>query len=367
MNKKVDDFIYKLFTSTEKEDLNYLFTGDFSDHVTDTILALAESSLSTMSVASKIKKRVYLILVEGIQNVSKHQESILENDHGFFIIQHRENDYHISTANLIDKNNIDYLVEHIEKINKLSTLELKTLYKEILKHGEMSNKGGAGLGLVDMARKSGSKLRYKFVPYNEEFSFFYMQTTLKNRQEGVEVEGISLDNIVDIHELVADQKISLLFNSLISQESLLYLLSIIETQIADATIFKKRVYNTMVEMLQNIIHHGVNPDGDETFIPGIFFVGENEEQYILYTGNYIVPENAKKLNENIDYVNSLDFEELENYFNRRLLDFEIDSSKEAGLGIIDIRLKSQSKINCKIKNINKDLTFFSVEVLINRN
>jgi hypothetical protein len=54
----------------------------------------------------------------------------------------------------------------------MSKEELKTYYKEVLSNGVMSEKGGGGLGMIDIARKSGSKLDYKFSVVDEKFSFF---------------------------------------------------------------------------------------------------------------------------------------------------------------------------------------------------
>ncbi len=48
----------------------------------------------------------------------------------------------------------------MEQINNLDKDGLKDLYKEIIKNTTISEKGGAGLGFVDMARKSGQPLEY---------------------------------------------------------------------------------------------------------------------------------------------------------------------------------------------------------------
>jgi hypothetical protein len=49
------------------------------------------------------------------------------------------------------------------------------MYKFILNHQRLSAKGGGGLGLVDIARKSGNKLEYQFDQYNDNY-FFYSLT-----------------------------------------------------------------------------------------------------------------------------------------------------------------------------------------------
>jgi len=50
--------------------------------------------------------------------------------------------------------------------------ELKTYYLEALGSSELSAKGGAGLGMIEMARKSGNRIEYSFDPVNERMSFF---------------------------------------------------------------------------------------------------------------------------------------------------------------------------------------------------
>lgn len=49
---------------------------------------------------------------------------------------------------------------------------LKELYKLIIKTADISQKGGAGFGLVDIARKSGTKLEYDFEKVNDFYSFY---------------------------------------------------------------------------------------------------------------------------------------------------------------------------------------------------
>ena len=60
----------------------------------------------------------------------------------------------------------------IDYINSLNRDELKAYYKEILNNGELSEKGGGGLGLIDIAKKSRNKLQYSFREIDEDYSFF---------------------------------------------------------------------------------------------------------------------------------------------------------------------------------------------------
>jgi len=80
--------------------------------------------------------------------------------------------YKVTTGNFVSSKRIKFLKEKIDKINSMTQDELKDMYKFILNHQRLSVKGGGGLGLVDIARKSGYKLDYSFFYYNDSYSFF---------------------------------------------------------------------------------------------------------------------------------------------------------------------------------------------------
>ncbi|MFN8208872.1 MAG: DUF6272 family protein [Bacteroidales bacterium] len=47
-----------------------------------------------------------------------------------------------------------------------------------MKEGRLSEKGGAGLGFIDIARKTGRKLSYEFLRMDEKTSFFLMTSSI---------------------------------------------------------------------------------------------------------------------------------------------------------------------------------------------
>jgi hypothetical protein len=63
-------------------------------------------------------------------------------------------------------------------VNQCNKEELKNLYQGILSDGELSEKGTAGLGMIDIARKSGQKLGYDFHPVNEKYSFYSLEAKI---------------------------------------------------------------------------------------------------------------------------------------------------------------------------------------------
>jgi hypothetical protein len=67
----------------------------------------------------------------------------------------------------------------LEEINAMTADEVKELYKSVLADGKLSEKGGGGLGMIDIARKSGEKLDYGFIPFGPNTSFFSLNVKVK--------------------------------------------------------------------------------------------------------------------------------------------------------------------------------------------
>jgi 5'-deoxynucleotidase YfbR-like HD superfamily hydrolase len=136
-----------------------------------------ESKMEKLNEPSKIKKKVYNILVEALQNLYHHlDKQSNEPTKGYntviFMVGKEGDDYSVFTGNYIKNENADKLKEKLDKINSLDKDELKAYYKEVLNNGKMSEKGGGGLGMIDIARKSGQKLDYDFQTVDKDHSFY---------------------------------------------------------------------------------------------------------------------------------------------------------------------------------------------------
>ena len=121
-------------------------------------------------------------MVESLQNLYHHIEEThegieeeLDPKFGVLVIAREDGEYKVITGNFVNSSKIKYLKEKIDKINSLNKDELKDMYKFILNHQKLSAKGGGGLGLVDIARKTGSKLVYSFFNYNDNYYFFNLE------------------------------------------------------------------------------------------------------------------------------------------------------------------------------------------------
>lgn len=155
------------------------YQGIITSEVINTILEQVENKLNNIDEDNKLRKRLYNVLVEALQNLYHHVEDLpdgvyedLKNKFGSIIINKIENGYKISSGNFISSNRIKMVKDKLDKINSLTQDELKDMYKFILNHQKLTAKGGGGLGLVDIARKTGHKFDYSFHNVNNEYYFF---------------------------------------------------------------------------------------------------------------------------------------------------------------------------------------------------
>jgi hypothetical protein len=151
--------------------------SDIINHALDTV----EDKMVEVNEHSRLRKKVYNVLVESLQNLYHHVDRVPEGfedqsseRYGLLMVKKLDVGYKIITGNFVHVANIEKLEEKIKRINRSSHEEIKELYKFILNHQRISEKGGGGLGLVDIARKTGHRLEYKFDQYNDNYSFFYL-------------------------------------------------------------------------------------------------------------------------------------------------------------------------------------------------
>ncbi len=372
------ELAYKLFKRVNNNDFEYVYRGNFTQNITKSILDLAQINLRTGIAKSSIQKRVYFIMMEGMQNITRHQGLIGDKEiemPGIFAIQKRGSNYYVTTGNLIKKENVVGLKSKLEQLNLLEPAQLKLLHKEILVSGHISNRGGAGLGLIEMARKSGRKLNFDFNEIDDNYSYFYFQTEILSNNDKKdfsvypfpELDKNSVIDIKNLHNTLNSDDILANFNGNFNQKNILSLLSIIKSQI-NKTSTSKKLYNIMVEMLQNISKHAdVIDDIPSEGKSGVFFLCRKTNQFMLTTGNYIKNNKIEILKEKIDNVNSKNTKQMSDYYNYILLKSGESDSKKTGLGFLDIRMKSDNKLIYSFRNINDNFSFYALQTSISLN
>lgn len=170
--------IFDFYDRMERNNIMLSFKGNITSELLTSILVIIENKLENLDESPKIKKKVYNVLVECLQNLYHHMDEMPvksaedTNRSAIFMIGKEGDDYKIITGNYMFTEHVDNLRSRLDKVNSLTPEELKEYYKEVLNNGVMSSKGGGGLGMIDIARKSGQKLDYEFLKIDDKYTFF---------------------------------------------------------------------------------------------------------------------------------------------------------------------------------------------------
>jgi hypothetical protein len=159
----------------EKNNIVLIYEGDFSQDFTKSMLTFMERKFISEEVEDTVRRKIFNVMVEILQNLSKHkyQDKVTgQLSSSSFLIGSDNNNYFIISGNPIVNDHIPSLEEKLQHINSLDKEGLKKVYKEVRLKGRFSEVSGAGIGLIDMARKSGNKLGYEFNPIDDRISFF---------------------------------------------------------------------------------------------------------------------------------------------------------------------------------------------------
>ncbi|MFO8001448.1 MAG: SiaB family protein kinase [Marinilabilia sp.] len=188
MNKEIEshrflEFAYQLYKTMQTNEINLVYEGEVTQEITKTFTSLTEKNMAKTEESNQVQRKVFNVMVECLQNISKHGDTLTEGENqerrGIVMVSRGDESYKIITGNVIRNARIPNLKESLEHINSLDKAGLSTLYKQQIRETTLSEKGGAGLGLIDIAKKTGSKLSYQFKELNEEVSFFILTSTIK--------------------------------------------------------------------------------------------------------------------------------------------------------------------------------------------
>ena len=133
----------------------------------------------SLGIQIGVYKKLLSVVVESLENIDKYQknfsaeEYLLEHYSPMFLIEKSEEGYSIITGNPIKNQDIENLEKQINHLNSIPLEEIKKLYKTTVSDGHFNPNGGAGLGLIEIA-KSGNKFNYEFNRINNDFSYYLL-------------------------------------------------------------------------------------------------------------------------------------------------------------------------------------------------
>ncbi len=154
--------------------------GDLAQESISSLEGQVESSIIESAIAKGPLRKIFFISVETLQNMLIHGHKNLDGQQrSFFILTKDNTKVDMISANLISNKAVPILEKQIETINDFEDpAALKQYYMDHLENNQLSEKGGAGLGFITIAMKSGNKLKVSFERIDENYSLFLLNSAV---------------------------------------------------------------------------------------------------------------------------------------------------------------------------------------------
>ncbi|HYW94923.1 MAG TPA: SiaB family protein kinase [Bacteroidales bacterium] len=155
------------------------YMGEISQEIILALLNMTEKKLDASHEDIGIKSKIFNVMVECLQNITYHNERNKYSRSSMFVISRNAGGYVIYSGNALQKLKAHELQEKLQRINDMTAPERKDFYLHWLQNRRIKGNPGAGLGLIDIARKTGSDLEFNFEEIDGEYVYFALKTVVK--------------------------------------------------------------------------------------------------------------------------------------------------------------------------------------------
>ncbi len=354
------DLLFNFFHRLQGDFLSFIYQADFNPELNNRIIELG--NLAPGATSQVIEDNLSYVVDECLRNVINHTGrpeiiNTTNNRPSMFMLRKMSQHCFIGSTNLVEREKTDQLEGQLRKLNQLSQRELGHLYTRMSAQFETTG-SGSGLGLLEMARRSGQKFRYLFEFVNFYYSLFHFQVKLNLNTRSKAQIKLPIEEMSELYDTMRRWNILAVYKGRFSQSSIVPLLKMMERNLSDLEIaqaVQKKLLYVLIELLQNVNRHGrvmqENPEG-------ILLVAKDGNRFLVKVGNLLEGKQVEPLKEYLDEIVQLDSNSLAALYKKNLAASPSPGST-AGLGLIDICRYSQSRPDYDFIPITNRTSFFS--------
>ncbi len=166
--------------------IQFCYCGYITEDILSGIGSSLKQKLAMENTNREVARAVFSLFVEQVQNVIRYSAekklsaadsglSDVELPFGLFSVGKKDDYYFVACGNMIPTGDVERLRGNLIKIQNMDKSELKALYKEILRGKTPEGSKGAGVGFIDIARRTTKGLEFDFHEINSEFAFFALK------------------------------------------------------------------------------------------------------------------------------------------------------------------------------------------------
>ncbi len=180
--------LYEFKKELNTKGIFFCFSGPISQDILVEIGSTLKHKMKMEEASNSTVIRVFSLVVEKAQNIIHYsaekipdkEDSTNEDELslGIIAVGYDNDGYYVLCGNMIKNANVERLRKRLLKIQKMNKDELKKYYREKRKKNVDEYSKGAGLGLIEMAKKASRPIEFNFRKINDTYSFFSSKTVI---------------------------------------------------------------------------------------------------------------------------------------------------------------------------------------------
>lgn len=177
------DFLYRLRESFNEHQILLCFNGPMSRSLIEEIGKALKNYLAAEKAHPSSAMDVFAVYIEMTQNIRHYAQASgydeLTGAATVLVARDGQGHYVVQAGNLVERTDGERLLAQIQALAQMDAAQMKAEYKaQLRKPRDESAVTGAGLGLLDMARKAVSPLQGELVEAVDGRCFFSLRVVV---------------------------------------------------------------------------------------------------------------------------------------------------------------------------------------------
>jgi hypothetical protein len=175
--------------------ISIIYSGPMWDDEIKGIAEILKTRLHNDDLPGSAAKNVFSVFVEQTTNMlmySAEKKKFVQPDKeaieiptGTLVLGEKDKTYFIQTGNAIKSGSAELIKNRIDHLNSLDKKGLRQYQKERLKaENDTPESKGAGLGLIEIARRATAPIAYTFEPMDDNLTYFTMYVEIGQEKQG---------------------------------------------------------------------------------------------------------------------------------------------------------------------------------------
>ena len=181
--------LFDLRATLQRQGIIFAFSGYMTETVLSGVGEAIKQKLTIDDADTKTLRSVFAVFVEQMQNIIRYSAELaaqssaadgplLEIRYGIVTIGQEGSAYVVQAGNLVAQKDVERLRTRLTKIRDMNKEELRALHKEQLRAAPEEGSKGAGLGIMEIARRASKPIEFDFTDVDGDYAFFTLKASV---------------------------------------------------------------------------------------------------------------------------------------------------------------------------------------------